>query len=280
MEYPVRIVAIGKFQEGDIEVLQEELPPLPADVAEKVEAIWAKELERNPHLTPGPLLVGRSVETFDDGKKLRLSCGVSDYKKFMGTTHETVAPNFPEDYWHRAIGFLSVTITHDGYVLFGVRSPQIDWGLLRHVVPAGRLRPDETDPFTGVRKEYTQELGLLPEEIRDLVCVGVVADQTWGRLNYEFCFMAKTTLSAREVIERSRSAASAHEHCQLEPFRWSPALCPGLLLADPDGYVPTGWAAVALSLREEYDSFPIPDWTPVHRTYEQHMGRRLEMLRK
>lgn len=280
MDYAVRVVTTGLFREGDVEVCKEELPALPANVTEKVEVIWAKELERNPNLKPGPLLAARSVDAVEGGKRLRLLCGVSNYKNFMGTTHETVAPTIMEEHRHRATGFLAVTVTSDGYFLLGVRSPKIDWGNLRHVVPAGRLRPDEKDPFTGIRAEFKEELGLLEADIHDLICVGVVADQTWGRLNYEFCFRAETPLSARQVIERAKAAKSAGEHCQLEPFPWSETFVRDLLLADPEGYVPTGWAGVALCLWYSFGENAFPHWVTVHRTYEEHMGRRLAMVKK
>src|SRR3989344_1183996 len=273
MEYPVRVVTTGCFQEGDIYMQKEELQPLPSDVAENIEAVWGQELERNPNLKPGPLLVARSVDV--RVRSLHLRCGVSNYKNFMGTTHETVAPGIAEEHRHRAIGFLAVTITSDNCFLLGVRSPKIDWGNLRHVVPAGRLRPDEQDPFTGIRTEFKEELGLLPGEIQDLVCVGVVADETWGRLNYEFCFYATTPLTAWQVIQRARGAKSADEHCQLEPFPWSPEFVRNLLLADTNGFVPTGWAGIALCLWHSHGPNSCPLWTPVHRTYTEHMGRRL-----
>lgn len=280
MDYAVRVVTTGLFGEGDIEVCKEELPAMPTDVTEKVEEIWAKELERNPSLKPGPLLAARSVEAVDRGKRLRLLCGVSNYKNFMGTTHEAVAPTIAEEHRHRATGFLAVTVTSDNCFLLGVRSPKIDWGTLRHVVPAGRLRPDEKDPFTGIRAEFKEELGLLDADIHDLTCVGVVADQTWGRLNYEFCFRASTPLTARQVIERAKMAKSAGEHCQLEPFPWSETFARDLLLADSEGYVPTGWAGVALCLWSAFGENAFPRWETVHRTYEEHMGRRLDMVKK
>lgn len=288
MDYPVSVIIDarhGGWLKDDIEVVHEKVRPLPNEVEKKVEAIWAKELERNPNLTNGNLLTARRIETLDGGKRLRLTCGISDYKRFMGTTHETVAPHLPEEHIHRATGFLSVTITSDDYILIGVRSPKIDYGLLRHAVPAGRLRPDENNPFNGLQKEFREELGVEPYEIKSIKCLGIAADKTYGRLNYEFCCRSLITLTADEVITRARKAASAHEHCQLELFpltmnqrKWS-----DLLLSDPDGFVPTGWAGLLLYFDKCYDRAPQLgrfDYRSVHRTYEQHMGRRLDMLIK
>lgn len=272
LEYPTKVVARGSFVQADIVVEHVTLPNLPRDIAAIVESSWAEELARNPRATSGELLVAAALEEADG--KLLLRCGRSDYRNFMGTTSsETVQ----EEYRHRAIGMLAVTTTVDRYVLLGVRSPTIDWPLLRHVVPAGRLRPIEQDPYTGVRAEFTEELGLEQKDLLELQCIGVVADQTLGRLNFEFVFRARTSLSAREVLKRAKKAKSASEHCQLEPFPWQPNLISDLLLADPEGFVPTGWAGLAVALQSDFGPQAFPDWTPVYRKYADHVGGRLEM---
>lgn len=281
MDYPVRLIANGEWLEGSIKVIHEELPPLPPDLVEKVEAIWMEELERNPNLTNGQLLTARRIETRNNGARLQLTCGISDYKRFMGTTHESVAPHISEEYIHRATGFLAITITDDNYLLLGIRSPKIDYGLLRHAVPAGRLRPEEKNPFSGIRKEFKEELGVEENEINSLICLGVIADETYGRLNNEFCFVARIGLTAREVITRAQTAKSASEHCQIEMLPWRPftRFMEDILEAEPDSFVPTGWAGLALAYWETHLNEG-EQWTPVHRTYRQHMGRRLDMLIK
>ena len=280
MEYPARIVAMGFFEARDIIIKMIDLDPLPLGVEKLVEERWQEELKRNPHLTPGPLLaaVDVSIMPGDDGVQIKLICGISNYKNFMGTTHESVAPYIEERYWHRAIGVMSVTYTADDYIMLGIRSPKIDWGLLRHVVPAGRLKPSACDPFSGIIAEYEEDLGIKPEEIQRLRCLGVVADETWGRLNYEFVFYGSVYLTAAEIVERAKSAKSAAEHCQLEaiPAYQNPAAW--LMRSDPSGFVPTGMAGLWLDAAETIDLEPF--WTPVRKTYEEHMGRRLKMLKR
>lgn len=282
IEYPARLVARGAFEQSDIVVETIDLDPLPPWVEKLVEKRWEEELKRNPHLTSGPLLVAVGVSIIsgdDDSEQLKLTCGVSNYKNFMGTTHESVAPLIDERYWHRAIGVMAVTYTADNYIMLGIRSPTIDWGLLRHVVPAGRLKPSECDPFSGIIAEYEEELGIKPEEIKNLRCIGVVADETWGRLNYEFVFYGLINLTAAEIVERAKSAKSAGEHCQLEAIQAYQDFPDWLLRSDPSGFVPTGMAGFWLDA-VEFEADDEPFWTPAHRTYEEHMGRRLAMLKK
>lgn len=273
ISYPARVIFRGRFGREDIVVEQIELPPLPPEVDSCVENVWAAERKRNPNLEPRPLLVAAALE--EHHGRLTLRCGRSDYKRFMGTTADE---GVPEEYRHRAIGVLAITTTVDGYVLLGVRSPAIDWGLLRHVVPAGRLQPDERDPYTGITAEFVEELGLVPADLLSLECIGVVADETWGRLNFEFVFRAVTHCSARQVLERAKTAQSAREHCQLEPFVWRSDFVRDLLLVDPEGYVPTGWAGLAIAIQRDFGMEEFPQWLPAHRPYAEHVERHLQMI--
>lgn len=277
LQYPARILVRGYFRPEDIVLENIPLPEFPSQIQQEIDDNWARELKINPNLRNGPLLAGLKfdVESYHGlPTRIRLTCSASNYKNFMGTTREEFVH---EDLRHRAIGIMAITKTRDGYLMLGVRSPRIDWGTLRHVIPAGRLRPNE-DPYSGITAEYKEELGLIAEEIHGLQCIGVVCEESWGRLNYEFVFRANTSLTARQLTERAKTAKSAGEHSQLEPFPFRENFMRELLLADPNGFVPTGWAGLALCLIVR--SWNFPEWTPCHRSYEEHMGRRLEMLRK
>lgn len=160
MEYPARILAVGSFSEQDIEMMKVSAEPLPPDAEERIRSIWGEELKQNPHLYSGPMLAAQGIDVMD-GARVRVRCMDSEYKYFMGTTHEEVFPLLRHpDFIHRAIGFLAVTITSDGYAMLGVRSPRIDWPTLRHIAPAGRLTPQQGHPFPGIRAEFREELGL------------------------------------------------------------------------------------------------------------------------
>ena len=59
------------------------------------------------------------------------------------TIGSTSSPDIPELFRHRAIAVLCVTTTSDGYLIVGKRSSHVDFGGHFHVVPAGRLQPNE-----------------------------------------------------------------------------------------------------------------------------------------
>lgn len=277
MDYGARVLSEGRWTEEQVEVVKEELEPLPPEVVQKVEGVWAMEVARKPQLKRGPILVAKSVEVLDGGKRLRYVCGESDYGNFMGTTNENVAPTIPEQYHHRATGIMAVLTTSDNRCVIGVRSPKVDYGTTRHVVPAGRLRPADINPFRGIRAEAKEELGLGDAEFSDVVCVGVVGDLTYGRLNSEFVFRASTALTAKEVVERAKAAKSAGEHCWLEFCPWKSSFIRQYLASTASEWVPTGWAGLAVALRADFGDV-FPHWTPRPQTYAQHMGWLLEVM--
>jgi hypothetical protein len=273
IDYPVSIVFTGDVSEKDIHLEIVDLPTLPDNLVEQIDLHWESELKLNPDLFSGPLL--SPVSVVQEAGQVRLKCGVTDYKTFMGSTSD---PTIPEAFRRRAIGVLAVTVSADGFVLVGVRSPRVDWGTLRHVVPAGRLKPSDGSVFRGIEIEFDEELDVNPrEDLQSLVCVGLVKDETWGRLNFEFIFMARSLLSATDLIKKAADSKSANEHCQIEAFPWDPDSVGVLLNAEPSGFVPTGWAALAICLRREFGEEVVPLWNPMSVTYEAHMGRRLDM---
>jgi ADP-ribose pyrophosphatase YjhB (NUDIX family) len=273
--YPVDIIAAGVvWREPHIEVVEEPWSELPPDLQVKVDENWRTALTLNPHLRNGDLLCGKRVELIDGGRRIRLVCGLSNYKNFMGTTY----PDVPEEHRHRAIGIMCVVSTSDYVTILGVRSPKIDWGTLLHVAPAGRMKPGE-HPFSAIIKEFKQELGVEKGSLRDLECCGVVGDLTQGRMNFEFVFRCNLRLSFQQLLSVSQQAASGNEHSHLLPL--DATSLANLLCTDPDAFVPTGWAGLIIAeyMPRERERQGM-EWNPTPRTYEEHMGRRLKMLIK
>lgn len=271
MQFPARVIARGNFREDQISIHHETFPELPADINDLVVTEWHKQCQLNPKLKAGDILAAKDVQLVDD--QLVLRCGPSRYDLFMGTTSSA---EVPEQHRHRAIGVMCVTVTKDNFVVFGVRSPQVDWGTLRHVVPACRMGLADIHPYAAIWREAKEELGLERNEFEKITCVGVVSDLTWGRLNFEFVFKGHISLTSEEVVARAKTAASAKEHCHIDVFPDQGEYLIPFLRSDPAGWVPTGWAGTVLATWTS----PALLWEPAHRTYAEHMGRRLSMLIK
>jgi len=263
VEFPVKIIARGFFPESNIHFHRQDFPPLSPETQRLVTATWEQELARNPHLRAGPILAAQRIE--QRGDELIIHGGESRYDLFMGTTaHEQV----PDESCHRAIGVMCVTLTKDGHYVFGRRSLTIDWGGLTHVVPAGRMGINTTNPYAAIRAEAKEELGLESHDFTSLVCVGVIGDLTSGRKNFEFVFLGGVNLTLEALWSRAKGAKSATEHSQLDVVSWDEDSLVRCLTANPNRWVPTGWVGTALATRTlEYVPFE-----PSPRTYEQHMA--------
>jgi hypothetical protein len=112
IDYPVSIVFTGDVSEKDIHLEIVDLPTLPDNLVEQIDLHWESELKLNPDLFSGPLL--SPVSVVQEAGQVRLKCGVTDYKTFMGSTSD---PTIPEAFRRRAIGVLAVTVSADGFVL-------------------------------------------------------------------------------------------------------------------------------------------------------------------
>ena len=148
---PVSVIATGDYEPGAIAIRRVALPELPAKIEEFIEAKWQREVELNPRLYSGPILSPAAIRI--SAEKIEIDCGVSNYRQFMGTTW----PEIPERFRRKALGQMAVTVTSDNRLVIGVRSRSIDWGGLRHALPAGRVQPDEGTPEEAILLEFREE---------------------------------------------------------------------------------------------------------------------------
>ena len=263
---PASIVATGDYPPEAVRIRPVELPSLPAALEETVETKWQRELELNPRLYPGPILSPAAVRISE--QEIELDCGLSDYRQFMGTTW----PEVPENLRRRALGQLAVTITSDKQLVVGIRSGEIDWGGLRHAMPAGRVQPGEGAPAEAILIEFGEEAGIGANEIDSLRCIGVLEDLTWGRQNYEIVYVAHVACTANELIERAANAEHSFEHDRVEAHAWNPTAIAGLLNRDPAGFTPSGLGGIAVALRHEFGADAFPDWEVRPVSYEEYLG--------
>lgn len=239
--YPVQILEDGIWDPKDILIFERQRSPLPTDIAMKIEHRWqmAEKDARQEgcKLTRGGVRAGKSL--YSKGQSICLKYVNSDYGNVIGSTHQDV----PEEYQDRFVGFMCVTQTSDGYIVYGVRGA-IDWPYQCHIAPAGRWSLKQASPVAGMVAEFEKELGILPYEIEGLCFIGVVADETQGRKNFEFIFTAQVPLTFAELRKRAFGTKSGSEHVQLLPVRGQDIK--NLITSAPFKWVPTGFAAMAL----------------------------------
>ena len=269
--YPVRVLHTGTWLPDDILIFERPFVPFPAQVKQKVECRWmlaeVMAQRQGVVMTRGTVRAGSSLYVKND--KLCLKYGTSDYGNAIGSTH----PDVPEYHQHRFVGFMCVTCTSDGFLVYGVRGA-IDWPYQCHVAPAGRWSTKQESPVAGIKAEFKEELGVHPDEILDLQCIAVIADDTIGRMNFEFVFTANVLLTFTELRQRAFSAKSKSEHVQLLPVGIEDVET--LIMSAPYKWVPTGFAGMALRSRRSTNSASVVDWTSVaDMTYESFMTKAM-----
>jgi hypothetical protein len=278
--YPAQILfRSNRGKSFNIKTVRKEFPQLSRDESTFVD----DELARVRSYDPGfpadvQMLLAHSLE--QSGSELILTAGIAPRKQLAATTKKGFIERFGEQRARYGVSMLAITITKDKRVVLGVRKAKIRYPNQRHAVPAGRLEKHQQDPRSGILGEYREELGINPDELTDLDCIGVVKDQVEGSMSYEFVFEGRVNLTAREVIQRALEASSRDEHPVLEAFKWDDPnhILQDVLLPEPSAWPPTGFSAVCLALAREYGDNYLPLWEPTTLDYRDYMGRRAAML--
>ncbi len=269
VKYPAMIRAEGLWGPRSIQYVRQPRPDFPSDAEGLIASCWDAELAKNPNLTPGPMLALTEVRDHSAVDTLQCILVQSDYRRFMGTTRMEFGKRWPKLVMP-SFAALGVLVSSDGMLILGHRSSKIDYGGLYHAVPACRVTPDQRDAFSAIYIEAKEELGLEPNEISDVICVGVVSDMVWGRLNNEFVFYIRSTLTFAEIQDRAQTAKSANEHDRLIGLVWNESKdVSDFLHLNARNMVPTGFAAVALAMRHMFGALAFPGWSPCHMTYEE-----------
>lgn len=192
---------------------------------------------------------------------LIIDAGPTDYVAFIGT-NVLNAHRGDEFGWERfgnPIGTSATVITSDGWLLIGRRGDRV--ALHRgyaHTfgggLEAGERRSDGTiDAFASIRRELNEELRLAADEIREVVCLGMIRDAEIRQP--ELIFDAEVHPTRAEVEDRLRPGADDEEHEAVLACRDEPdAILPFLMAVRPVTPVVVG--AIAEHGRHRYG----PDW--------------------
>ncbi len=163
---------------------------------EQVEQAWATACaEPGRHLFDGPLC--RLEGLISSAGHLHLDLSVTSYKWFYGTNG--AHPGWPL----RAdgVGTSAVLVTGDGWLLFGRRAASLAFYPGWAHPFGGCLEPGPViDLLTEMERELTEEIGLLPEEIDDLRCIGLVRTPTLQQP--ELLYLAPTRLTRATLEQR------------------------------------------------------------------------------
>ena len=212
---PYGLLAVGLWDESQVELQWVDEPVRGPGWAEDVEAWWAELKLEEPSLFDAPLATLRGMLPVRD--RLLLTFARSWYR-VTAATHRDVARTMAR---HGVLGLgmgtaCAVGLRVDGGVVLGRRSQRVLGGRGKWHPPAGHWEPDthvdaagHPCPFASAQIEMLEELGLASAELVDLTLIGVQLNPETSKP--ELHFTARVPLSLDLLAERQKAARDAHE---------------------------------------------------------------------
>lgn len=222
---PYSVLMQGRFPPQRVcIVLDPRERPTTAQLDALIEAEWLPRLadaHRDGRLLfNGELLryVGHRVL---DGRLFELTVGPTCYRDFVGTNlyNNRRVDEFGWAAFSNPVGTTATLLTADGRICYGRRSMQVAFHAGHVHTFGGALEPGDRDAngaidvFDSVRRELLEEVGLCPDELESLTCVGLIRDTEI--LQPELLFEARVPLTTADLIERWTTAEARDEHHEL-----------------------------------------------------------------
>ncbi len=236
---PFEILAAGRFTPAQLHVLYQ---PTPRATTPELDALIQSEwtIRKAEADAAGRLLFNGALLRYlsHDAQpdRFQLNVGPTNYQDFLGTN--LYQRHRLNDFgWHRfsnPVGTTATLIAEGGMLIFGRRSNQVAWhagylhtfgGALEEI---DRGDAPTVDAFAAVRRELTEEAALAADDIKDLICVGLVRDREIHQP--ELLFEARINLPFAELLHRWRTAESANEHIGLAAVETHPAIIAPFLI--------------------------------------------------
>ncbi len=223
------------------------------EIDEIIEATWAKETGRaqedQRRLFNGSLC--RLVDFKVGRDALELTLGPVSYKEFLGTnlTHAYLRYTHGPQILADALGVSAALVSGDDFLVLGRRSQKVAYHPGRIHPIGGIVEPQEDAgeapcPFAAITDELRQELGVLPDNVRELVCMGIVRDK--HIVQPEMIFAIQVDVECSTMIQGARSAEDSHEHTDIVPVRNRPGAVVNFIQAHAGELTPVALATLLL----------------------------------
>lgn len=219
------VMAFGRFHYDDLttfwtDASRSTTPDIERDIARAWERHSAAAEAAGRVLYNGALARLAAVRHAEG--RLHFELGATCYRDFLGTNLENAERLRPlgDAFLANPVGISTTPITADGAIVYGRRNDAVAFhaGFLHTfggaVEPADRGPGGAYDLFHAAMRELCEELAIAPDEVEELVCTGIVRDETL--LQPEVLFDATLKLTRRQVLARFDPAAAGQEHARLE----------------------------------------------------------------
>ncbi len=223
------VVAHGRFEPAQVAVRAvDDARPTCPEMEALIAAEWERRMEdarkHDRLLFNGPMLRYVSHEVVSDGSagpRLQMTVGPTCYRDFVGTNlynHHRI-PEFGWERFANPIGTTATLVTSDGLICYGIRSSRVSYHA-SHVHTFGgsfeardRKEDGSVDPFGSLTRELKEELDLNPDDLVDLVSVGLIRDKEIHQP--EMLFEARLKMDSAELRRRWEQAECRDEHSGL-----------------------------------------------------------------
>lgn len=253
---PFVIDVLGRYPPSQVQTTFSDTPrPTTPELEALIETEWVRQTavarQTDRVLFNGPLLryIAHTVGAPADGdaEVFHLCVGPTSYRDFVGTNlynHHRLG-EIDWTLFANPVGTTATLTTADGQICYGRRSSRVAYHAEHVHTFGGALEardqgPDGSiDPFGSLCRELVEELGVAREELRDLLCVGLLRDKEIHQP--EMLFEAGLDLTAEELRGRWESAESQAEHNALVTLADEPgAIIPFLNHCGPIAPVAVG----------------------------------------
>jgi len=244
---PYEVLVQGYFAESEVTIdwTSDAMKSNP-ETERLIEEAWsAREAEarkNNQLLFPGTLY--RLADWSEAGGTLNIVFGFTDYKDLVGTNlcHPEIAEEYGTEYLSNGTAACSVVITTDHKLVVQQRSDRMYEHPGKYHVCGGNLEPDEggpkyLSPFSIMKRELWEELGIEPKYIADMHCLGLVKDG--HTLKPEMIFETLLRVPADDIAR-----GKGPEHKQLLLINESASELLEFLTRNIDQFVPVGLACL------------------------------------
>lgn len=180
-----------------------------------IEKAWLRKLSSGTRLFNGKLF--RIVSCRVRDKKLFLDLEDTSYKYFVGTRDKDFIAMFGLEMTANPLSVGAVVTTYDNYFIVGKRRNDLDFNAGHYSIIAGIMDREKDfskgkpDPFQAFLRELSEEKGILKEEVREILSLGLIYNKDYNQTYMPF--KVKVSLSSKEVKTRSPSEEEFEKFC-------------------------------------------------------------------